>query len=199
LVESFGASAVYIEGDSEKFRKLLITAARHTSITPVESLVSGTHSEGEFPVSDAFTGAFDSSKISTLDNILQKTSCPKDYDLLSIDIDSYDLEVWQAHIEFQPKIVVIEINSSISPGILQWHRGLYQGNSFSSTLHVAKAKGYTLAFHTGNMIFVRNDLASLIGLEKVDVDFPERLFDPSFLPKRSHSKSPISRILSPKD
>ena len=188
LVESHGASAVYIEGDSEKFRLLLETAIRHPSITPVESIVTGmpTKPEKDELVTELFTGVFDPSKLATLDQILEKTSCPKDYDLLSIDIDSFDLEVWQAHIKFRPKIVVIEINSSITPGILQWHGGNYQGNSFSSTLSVAKVKGYTLALHTGNMIFVRDDLASLLGIEEIDMNFPERLFDHIFLPMRAN-------------
>jgi hypothetical protein len=194
LVESYGASAVYIEGDSQKFQKLLETATKHPSITPVESLVTGTNSHIAVPVTEAFTGVFDSTKFAKLDQILQKTSCPRDYELLSIDIDSFDLEVWEAHRVYQPKIVVIEINSSIPPGIRQWHRGLYQGNSFSSTLEVAKAKGYNLVFHTGNMIFVRDDLTGLIGMERVDVEYPERLFIPSFLPKPLHSEGLISGL-----
>jgi hypothetical protein len=195
LVESHGASAVYIEGDKNKFRQLLETTKRHPSITPVEGLVTGMRTpEGPITTS-AFTGTFNPDKVATLDEILRKTACPREYELLSIDIDSHDLEVWEAHNEYQPKIVVIEINSSIPPGILQWHRGLYQGNSFSSTLSVAKAKGYTLAYHTGNMIFVRDDLVGLIGIEEVDRNFPERLFDPSFLPGQAHSKSRITRAL----
>jgi hypothetical protein len=152
-----------------------------------------------FPVSDLFTGTFGREEMPTLDQLLRATSCPKECDLLSIDIDSYDLEVWEAHRSFKPKIVVIEINSSLQPGILQWHGGGNVGNSFSSTLAVAKAKGYGLVSHTGNMIFVRNDLAHLVELDELDSNFPERLFNVGWLPSHQTPKTRLSknRVLRP--
>lgn len=184
LVENQSARAIYIEGDQKKYRRLLETAGKFSTIIPVESLVVGSHIPQAPLVTKAFTGLFDSEKMATLDVILGKTQCPRDYDLLSIDIDSYDLDVWQAHEKFAPKIVVIEINSSVAPGILQWHGKGKQGNSFSSTMSVAKMKGYTLVCHTGNLIFVRDDLAHLLGLEEIDRVYPERLFDQGFLSVR---------------
>ena len=78
------------------------------------------------------------------------------------------------------KIVVIEINSSYPPGILKWHSNNFKnsnGNSFSATLQVAKNKGYNLAIHTGNMIFVREDLMELIKIENKFIKYPELLFN----------------------
>jgi hypothetical protein len=70
---------------------------------------------------------------------------------LSIDIDSNDLEIWESLINFKPKIVIIEINSSILPGIKQRHdpnRGKLN-SSFTSTLEVAKKKAIFLLLTQG--------------------------------------------------
>lgn len=194
LVGAHSASAVYIEGDKEKFARLLETVEAYPSIIPVEALVRGVQIPQDSLVTRSFTGSFDRELLATLDQILASTPCPSDYDLLSIDIDSYDLEAWEAHIEYQPKIVIIEVNSSLPPGILQWHSSAVVGNSFSSTLAVAKRKGYTLVCHTGNMVFVRNDLIHLVGLDKIDAEFPERLFDPKWLPIQRESDNRAIRV-----
>ena len=115
-----------------------------------------------------------------MDNILRNTDIPVDFDILSIDIDSFDLEVWESLKEYQPKILIIEINSNYPPGILKWHSNEFRntnGNSFSATLKVAKDKGYELVVHTGNMIFIRRDLISMIRLEEKYLKYPELLFN----------------------
>jgi len=193
LVEKSSVQVVMIEGDEEKFKALKKTAEKHPSIIPVEGFVVGDYVHDAQPVTELFTGKFNPTKIASLDSLLSSTPCPSDYDLLSIDIDSYDLETWAAHKEFNPKIVVIEVNSSLPPGILQWHGGRNVGNSFSSTLEVAKAKGYSLVCHTGNMIFVRDDLAPLIQLDELDSAFPERLFNVDWLPQHRGPKNRLSR------
>lgn len=159
LVKSFDWNAVYIEGDPEKYPALEKTAAIFPRIRPIQGLVGASAHGGR-----------------ALDEYLSTTEIPIDYDLLSIDIDSSDLDAWAHHTAYQPKIVIIEINSSIAPGILQWHGNHAQGNSFSSTLNVAAAKGYTLVCHTGNLILVRNDLVDLVGINPLDRLYPERLF-----------------------
>lgn len=192
LVESNSVTAVMIEGDEQKFALLKETAEKYPSIIPLEGYVIGDHIPEDFPLRSHLAGSFKPNKVATLDQFLSTTSCPQNYDLLSIDIDSYDLEAWEAHRDFKPKIVVIEINSSLEPGILQWHGGReITGNSFSSTLAVAKAKGYSLVCHTGNAIFVRNDLAHLVELDELDSHFPERLFNISWLPPH---RSPQARL-----
>ena len=140
LVEQ-GWNAVYIEGDKEKYQDLLETVKQYPKIKPINSMVG-----------------FEESDSNNLNNLLIGTKIPEDFDLLSIDIDSFDLAVWQCFVG-KPKVVIIEINSSIEPGILQWHDGIFcQGNSFSSTIKVAEDKGYMLVCHTGNLIFLREDL-----------------------------------------
>lgn len=164
LVEQ-GWNAVYIEGDDEKFDDLLKTSAAYPKIIPIKAMVG-----------------YEDNDSSRLDHLLEKTEIPKNFDLLSVDIDSYDLAVWQSF-SGHAKVVVIEINSSVRPGIFQWHDGInFQGNSFSSTLEVAKNKGYDLVCHTGNLIFVRKDLVQMIGLCERSMIYPETLFMSDFIP-----------------
>ena len=92
--------------------------------------------------------------LNKLDKILKKTKINKYFDILSIDIDSFDLEVWKSIKKYRPKIVIIEINSGLLPGIKQTHGYGKVGNSFTSTVEFAKKNKYQLVCHTGNCIFI---------------------------------------------
>lgn len=144
LVEQGGYNAIYIEKDATQYQKLLATCARYPSIVPLNRSVE---SEGE----------------NTLDRILATTPIPTEFDVLSIDIDSYDYQVWKAVEDYSPRLVVIEINSSIPPTVSDHIHGTNgaAGTSFLPMLRLGESKGYTLVCHTGNLIFVRNDLAPL--------------------------------------
>lgn len=133
-----------------------------------------------------------------LDEILQRTPIPREFPILSIDIDSYDLEVWEGFNSFNPLIVVIEINSSFAPGTLHRHSDAISGNSFTSTVEVAQRKNYTLVCHTGNLIFVRNDEVHKLKLEESILAAPECLFLNSWLPvisKTNKFKKVIKQFL----
>jgi len=159
LVESKNFNAVYIEGDSKKFSDLESTASSFPKIKSICAMISS-HS------SDA----------NSLDNVLSQTEIPFDFDVLSIDVDSIDLDIWESLENFHPKVVVIEINSGIMPGVLSRHNDLHDGNSFSSTLMVAAKKDYVLVCHTGNCIFVRSDLITQLRIPTRYIDYPELLF-----------------------
>jgi hypothetical protein len=158
LVEK-GWNAVYIEGDAQKFKDLLATAATQPRIVPLNQFVSRNKSDPD-----------------CLDHLLERTPIPRDFDLLSIDIDSYDLEVWETLSQYRPKIVVIEINSSVPPGIVWRHTSRTPENTFSATQNVALHKKYTLVCHTGNCIYVRNDLVAGLDLDERYIQYPELLF-----------------------
>jgi hypothetical protein len=145
-----GFRSVLIEGDEEKFKDLLKLSERYPTITPVCAYV------------DHVPGSQNS-----LDNILQKTNIPVDFDVLSIDIDSFDYQVWDSLKNYNPKIVVIEINSSIDISVADHIHtpGVFQGTSVLPMLNLAKQKGYEFVVHTGNMIFIRRDLYPVLGLE----------------------------------
>ncbi len=187
LVER-GWNAVYIEGDASRFRDLQDTAARFPRITALQAFVG-------FPKEDP----------SSLDNLLKRSAIPADFELLSIDVDSYDLDIWESLTDYSPKIVVIEINSSVPPGILWRHTPRTPYNTFSATLNVGRDKGYTLVCHTGNLIFVRNDLVPSLGFDERYVKYPELLFsfdsrwfpDNLFMTRRDRAIKLVPRPLLP--
>jgi hypothetical protein len=177
LVERNSFKAVYIEGEKERFQDLLETVKEHPGIVPICAYVD------PLPTSE-----------NSLDRILAGTPIPKHFDLLSIDIDSYDLDVWESLSDYSPKIVVIEINSSIPPGIVWRHSKKLSGNSFTATCNVALQKGYSLVCHTGNLIFVSNDSIDKLNLEDRYLRYPELLFlfDGMWISETMFRKSPVT-------
>lgn len=143
-----GFKGVFIEGDKDKFQDLLKTCKNYPNIIPINAYVDY---EGE----------------NTLDNLLQKTDIPSDFELLSIDIDSFDYHVWRSLKLYRPKIVIIEINSGISTNNEEHIHtpDKYQGTAFRPTFNLGIEKGYKFVCHTGNMIFVRNDLFDKLNIQ----------------------------------
>lgn len=146
LVKERNFRALYIEGDVDKYNDLLETCKEFPNITPHCEMVSD-----------------------NLDEIFKKTKFPFDIDLLSIDIDSIDYEVWKNTLIVNPKIVIIEPNGSI-PSWVKIPYTRENGASYFSLEELGKEKGYTLVCNTGNLIFVRNDLIN----ESIEID--DRLF-----------------------
>jgi hypothetical protein len=147
-----GFNAVFIEGDKIKFLDLLKTVEKHPNIIPLCAYVD--HEDTE----------------KSLDNLLKQTPIPINFDVLSIDIDSFDYQVWKNLKVYKPKIVIIEINSGINPKNDQHIHtpGKYQGTAFKPTYDLGIEKGYKFALHTGNMIFVREDLFDKINISYED-------------------------------
>jgi len=161
LVKENEWNAIYIEGAPSRYEMLEVTAREYPRITPVNDFVARNKESGK-----------------SLDSILLKYKLDTAFELLSIDIDSYDLDIWESLTEFKPIIIVIEINSSVWPGIVLRDGQGIEGNSFSATITVAILKGYTCVCHTGNLIFVRNDFIHRLEFENRFVLYPELLFDP---------------------
>jgi len=167
LVEK-GWKGAEIEGDEKRFEELSKTIADYEeNIIPLCAYVE---MEGK----------------NSIDLLLSKTSIPKDFDMISIDIDSYDWQIWNSLKNYTPKIVIVEINSSILPGIEQIHSPTEkkQGSSFSSTSKLGIRKGYKLVCHTGNLIFVRDDLVKKLNLPEEELNNPESLFINNWIPKK---------------
>ena len=178
LVTKYNATALMIEGDDEKYKELLNTSKKNTNIIPVNKFV--------MPNGD-----------NSLDKILEKNNFPIDFDLLSIDIDSNDLEIWESLTLYKPKIVIIEINSFLTPDINQVHNpklGL-QGNSFKSTLEVSKIKGYSPIVHTGNLILLKNELLEKIKFDENLLKNPEKLFIYDWVNKKKISNHLIIKLI----
>lgn len=133
-----GFKGVFIEGDQNKYIDLLETVNKYPNITPINAYVEHDNSQN------------------SLDNLLAKTPIPYDFDILSIDIDSYDYQVWESLKNYKPKIVIIEINSSVNTNnLMHIHEtNKYQGTGFRPTFNLGLEKGYKFVLHTGNMIFI---------------------------------------------
>ncbi len=175
-----GWKGVYIEGDERKFSDLLRNTQKYrNTITLIQTYVQA---EGEH----------------CLDSLLSSTNLEKDFDLLSIDIDSYDWHVWKSLQKYNPKILLIEINSSIPVGIYQTHRNSkVQGSSFTATIELGKEKGYVPVCHTGNLIFVKKNLVEELGLPEEELQYPELLFNYDWKHIRYESITPVPlRILT---
>lgn len=108
----------------------------------------------------------------SLDNILldlKIEELDKDFALLSIDVDSCDYEIWKGLTRYRPKVVVIEVNSSYPP-----NERVYpctpSGASAAIVADLAKEKGYKIICHTGNLIFVVDELFDMLGVEEMSLD-----------------------------
>ncbi len=152
-----GWQALYIEFEDSLYEELLLNTKKFENVTTVHRFVE--YKEGP----------------NDLNSIVEEYNFEQDCEILSIDIDSEDLRVWSSY-KGTPKIIIIEINSKLKPGIENYHKEKFNGNSFTSTLKVGINKGYTLVCHTGNMIFIRNDLIEKSRIGKYYTLFPSRLF-----------------------
>jgi hypothetical protein len=162
--------AVYIEGDSERYEQLNSTAGKFSGrIIPIHAFVQ--------PDGDQ-----------SLKKLLNSARIPDDFELLSVDVDGLDYQIWERLTDYAPKVVIIEINSSIPPGQEQVHGEQGQGSSFSSLLRLGHRKGYACVCHIGNLFFVRNDLLTKVGLKEKYLSDPELLFSKAWLTPQSHRK-----------
>lgn len=161
--------ALYIESDPAKYRDLLATCER---LPPGKAV----------PVQATLRADED-----TLGDIMRRHNLPPEPALLSIDIDSWDYDVWARLQGFRPAVVVIEINSEVPP--LDWRvhgrDGWADGTSFLPMLLLGATKGYRLAAHCGNMIFVRDDLWPLLGVPEGS---PFANFHTRWLPRSSRGR-----------
>lgn len=180
-----GWNGVDLEGDDSAFKELEQTAKKFPKkLYPLQAFVAP---EGD----------------NSLDVLLKTTPIPKDFELLSVDIDSYDYWIWKSLTNYSPKVVVIEINSSIAPGkrhVQAMDEGEFgergTGSSFTSMLELGQEKGYTLVAHTGNMIFVHNDLVDKLGLSSNEISNPDALFRRELLPPDNSFTGKIKRKLN---
>lgn len=81
-----------------------------------------------------------------------------DCDLLSIDTDGMDFRIFEG-LQAKPKIVIVEIDSSIPPQVEGRNKDGAAG--YTETLKLGISKGYFLLVHCGNLIFVDNQYRDL--------------------------------------
>jgi hypothetical protein len=171
LLSNHDWRGVHIEGNEERYQQLLLTKASFPE--RLHTLCAMVDVQGE----------------NKLDNLLSRTPTPHDFDLLSIDIDSIDWQIWNSLTEYRPKIVIIECNMVLPPGVLQLHDPpRHVGASFSSLVELGRKKGYQLVCQTGNCLFVLKELLPALHLDPSLLASPEKMFN--------HAKHYRERILS---
>ena len=157
-----GWKALLIEGDPHKFEQL---RANTRDFPAVACLCRWVSHEGP----------------DRLDDLLEGAEVPKDFDLLSIDVDGDDYHIWKSLVRFEPKLVVIEYNQTFPPHIelIDPVGERNFGSSARATTNLARQKGYCVVCCTGtNLFFVRRDLLGLLEVPEADLEdaFPaERL------------------------
>jgi hypothetical protein len=139
LIASQGYSAVLIESDPDRFASLCETHRGRPGVHAVQRRVG-----------------FDGEE--RLDRLLAQTPAPREFDLLSIDIDGNDYHVWRALRDYRPKLVVIEFNPTI-PNEVDFVQpadpAIRQGASLTALARLATEKGYRLVHATAlNGVFV---------------------------------------------
>lgn len=147
LIKNKEWKGLYIESDENKYKDLLETCKEYPNITPVQSFVTGEN----------------------LDDLILNNDFPEDLDLLSIDVDSIDYEIWKGLSKVRPKVVIIEPCNSTP----LWEKDVsYDGHGASPFLikQLAKEKGYTFLCTTGNLFFVRDDINTLEPND--EIEFP---------------------------
>ena len=150
LIQSKGYSAVFIEGSKSRFDILCKNYEPNPNVVCVNKFVG-----------------FESNN--NLDQILTETQIPKDFDLLSIDIDGNDYHVWKSVSEYKPKAICIEFNPTIPTEIKfvqPADTSINQGCSLLSIVELSREKGYELvAVLSLNAFFVRKEYFPLFGIK----------------------------------
>ncbi len=108
---------------------------------------------------------------SNIEDLLATYAVPREFDLLSIDIDGNDYWVWSAIRAWSPRVVAIEYNAAHppprrwvmkeNPGY-RWDGTTYYGASLASLAALGRQKGYALVGTCSagvNAFFVRAELA----------------------------------------
>jgi hypothetical protein len=156
LITNEGWSGVMIEGSTAKFGELLKTYGENPNVVCVNGMVH--------PAAGA----------DSLEDHLSRTRIPKEFDLLSIDIDGNDYHVWESVSAYRPRVVVIEYNPTIPNDIVfvqERDLMINQGCSLRALVELGKERGYELACATGfNGIFVAKDDFAKLNIADNDID-----------------------------
>jgi hypothetical protein len=105
-----------------------------------------------------------------INHLFKKYNVPINFDLLSIDIDFNDYYVWRAIKKYNPRVVLIEYNSSIPYNLSKvvkyeplrmWDGTNYFGASIKTLYLLGKSKGYALIAcdsNGSNAFFIKKEL-----------------------------------------
>lgn len=140
-----GWRGLAIEKDASLFDQLQDCFKDQPQVRPLHALIEATGEQ-------------------SLNQLLEANNTPKQFDLLSIDVEGDDYHLWSSLKGYEPAVVVLDFNPSIANDIFYVQE--YQATSpFGASLRacasLAHNKGYKLIAATDwNAIFLRNDLIS---------------------------------------
>ncbi|HTV60921.1 MAG TPA: hypothetical protein VMJ93_18755 [Verrucomicrobiae bacterium] len=105
-----------------------------------------------------------------IESLFEELEVPKEFDFLSIDIDRNDYWVWKAIVNYRPRLVAIEFNSSFGKSascVVPYHsRAIWDGTNYTGCSlkaleNLGNEKGYRLvgcSFSGVTSFLVREDL-----------------------------------------
>lgn len=123
-----------------------------------------------------------------INDLFKKYNVPKDFDLLSLDIDSYDYQIFKAidNNLFSPRVIIIETHPGLPndiplyihddyPAMRQGSKNNhppspegYYGTNLLAVYDLAKSKGYQFVTTVKwNAIFVRNDSFPKLEMDEI--------------------------------
>lgn len=109
-------------------------------------------------------------------DIFKQHNVPKEFDLISIDIDGNDFYVWRELSKgYRPRVVVIEFNRCFDANEdkvmaydagYQWDGTEYYGSSIRALCNLGRSLGYSLVYQESagvNLFFIRDDVLEQSG------------------------------------
>lgn len=142
-----------------------------------------------------------------INDLFRKYGVPREFDLLSIDIDYNTYWVWKAIEGFFPRVVVIEYNGNIpptqnivvpyDPNVTWDGASYYHGSSLLALVNLGNFRGYSLVACDSNGInafFVRNDLVK----GRFVIRDMEKIYRPIWRKQRPSPKEWTTDILRPR-
>jgi hypothetical protein len=155
LIRNKGWSGVLFEGDGGKCRTLQQNYRDRSDVYCMNRLVGW---EGP----------------NALEKLLSETPIPKDFDLLSIDIDGNDYHVWASLEKYRPRVVIVEFNPCV-PNNIEFIQvadaKVHQGVSILSLTELAKEKGYELiCVNAENAFFIVRELFPKMNIQDNSIE-----------------------------
>tara|TARA_B100001142_G_scaffold312568_1_gene348095 strand:+ start:263 stop:1120 length:858 start_codon:yes stop_codon:yes gene_type:complete len=164
--------AVLIEGDKDNFEGLADQYKDNDKVICINEFVG-------------FEGQ------NSLDQILSETQVPSIFDVLLIDVDSIDYQIWESLSKYNPLLAVIEFNEGYGPHLERVHNIEFNqwasknhkvnpgkilgassiaGSSLRSINELSKSKGYRLLTYTrNNAFFIKEELFHYFHLQEIDI------------------------------
>jgi hypothetical protein len=140
-----------------------------------------------------------------INELFAKHGVPREFDLLSIDIDGNDYWVWRSlSDEYRPRVVVVEYNASWGPDERRtieyqpdfvWDDSDYYGASLAALAGLAESKGYSLIGCESmgvNAYFVRTEA---LGDRVLAKTVREAYRPPAYGPKKRGHRRDASRTM----